>query len=230
MSEIIVLDISFQFGEATDVIHPVVLKDERSMVLVDCAYTGFLPALEQAMTEKNLRCEDLTHVFVTHQDHDHVGALAALKQAYKHVQIVASKTESPYISGQKKSLRLQQAEAMQPRLPPERQAFGLAFCNILKNVRPVNVDAEVDDGDELDWCGGCTVVATPGHTPGHVSLFVGRHETMLAGDAAVLENGRLVLANPRFTLDHEQAERSLAKLQNYGAKTILCYHGGAYDF
>lgn len=228
MDKIIVLDIKFKFGEVEDVIHPVVLKDDVNMVLIDCGYTSFLPAVEQAMKKNNLFCKDLTHILITHQDHDHMGTLYELKQKYPQIQVVASKKESPYISGQLKSLRLEQAEAMQPNLPEEQKSFGLAFCNILKNVRTVEVDLEVQDGDVFNWCGGCTIIGTPGHTPGHISIYVNQKKIMITGDAAALENGELVIANSQFTLDIKEAEASLHKIMTYGAKEIICYHGGIF--
>lgn len=226
MNELIILDLKFQFRDVEDWIHPVILRDDHTMVLVDCAYTGFLPQLEQAMKEQNLSCTQLTHVFITHQDHDHMGALAELKQKYSQVQVVASVLESPYISGKKKFLRLEQAEAMQPYLPPEQQAFGLAFCDILKGVSPVAVDIQVRGGDVFSWCGGCTVLDTPGHTPGHVSLLMNGRKTVIAGDAAVIEHGVLTVANPQFAWDLAAAERSLQTVKNCGAKSVICYHGG----
>ena len=226
MNQIVVLDIKFKFGEVADVIHPVVLIDDKNMILIDCAYTGFLPMIEQAMAEKDLLCSNVTHVLITHQDHDHMGALSELKQKYPNVQVIASKKESPYISGQLKSLRLEQAEAMQPNLPEEQKAFGEAFCNILKNVQPAKVDVEVQDGEFFDWCGGCTIIGTPGHTPGHISVFVNQEKVMITGDAAALEKGELVIANPQYTLDRNEAEASLRKIVTYGAKEIVCYHGG----
>lgn len=229
MCDIILLDIEFQFAGRQDVIHPVVLKDNESMVLIDCGYTGFLPELERAMEKKGLQCADLTHAVITHQDHDHMGALAALKQKYPGIMVAASEEEAPYVSGQRKSLRLEQAEAMQPHLPEDQKQFGLVFTNILRNVQPAEVDMLVRDGDLLPWCGGCTVIGTPGHTPGHISLFVNRKEILIAGDAAALENGELVIANPQFTLNIEEANRSLEKLKAYGTKQIICYHGGIYN-
>ena len=228
MEKIIVLDLKFKFGQIEDVIHPVLLKDDRNMVLVDCGYTGFLPVIEQAMEEENLSCSELTHVLITHQDHDHMGALSELKQKYPKIQVVASKKESPYISGKFKSLRLEQAEAMQSNLPEEQKPFGLAFCNILKNVRSVEVDLEVRDGDVLDWCGGCTIIGTPGHTPGHISVYINKKKVLITGDAAALENEELVIANPQFTLDIKEAEESLRKIIHYGAKEMICYHGGIF--
>ncbi len=226
MNEIIMLDIRFKFGEVEDVIHPVILIDDKNMVLIDCGYTGFLPAVERAMAEKNLLCSNVTHVLMTHHDHDHMGALSELIKKYPRIQVVASKKETPYISGRLKSLRLKQAEAKQPNLPEEQKAFGLAFCNVLKNVQPAKVDVEVQDGDVLDWCGGCIIIGTPGHTPGHISVFAKQKKVMIAGDAAALEKGELVIANPQYTLDRNEAEASLRKIVAYGAKEMICYHGG----
>jgi len=124
MDKIIVLDIKFKFGEVEDTIHPVVLIDDKNMILVDCGYTGFLPAIKQAMEENNLNCADLTHVLITHQDHDHMGALSELKREYPYIQVIACKKESSYISGKLKSLRLEQAEAMQPNLPEEQKKLS----------------------------------------------------------------------------------------------------------
>ena len=228
MDKIIVLNVKNNFGKAGDTLHPVVLKDHESMVLIDCGYTGFLAAIEQAMEENNFSCSDLTHVLITHQDHDHMGALSELKQKYPWIKVVAGKKESPYISGRLKSLRLEQAEAMQQDLPEEQKQFGLDFCNILRNVRPVDVDLEVQDGDVFSWCGGCTIVATPGHTPGHISVYVNQKRVMITGDGAALENGTLVVANPQYALDIKNAEASLEKIVKYGAKEIICYHGGVF--
>lgn len=228
MCEIIVLDIRVSLGETEETIHPVVLQDANSLVLVDCGYPGSLPKIEQAMEEKGLSCNRLTHVLITHHDHDHVGALSALNRKYPQIQLAAGAKEAPYLDGTSKSLRLAQAEAMQPQLPPEQQDFGLAFCALLRGIAPVPVDLRLREGDLLPWCGGCTVLETPGHTPGHISLYVPQKKTLITGDAAVLENGSLVVANPQFALDLREAEASLEKIMALGAERIICYHGGAW--
>ncbi|WP_283610703.1 MBL fold metallo-hydrolase [Faecalispora anaeroviscerum] len=228
MNQFTILNISAQFGELCSVIHPVVLQDDAHLVLVDCGYVGFLPQMEQALAENGFSAGDLTHILITHQDHDHMGALAEFKSKYPSIQVVAGREEAPYISGAKKSLRLAQAEAMQEQLPPEQQEFGRAFCALLKSVQPAPVELEVNDGDVLDWCGGCTVLATPGHTPGHISLYVRELHTLITGDAVALEDGAPVIANPQFTLDLVQAQESMQKVLGYGAKELVCYHGGRW--
>jgi glyoxylase-like metal-dependent hydrolase (beta-lactamase superfamily II) len=228
MKDITVLNIKFNFGDTEDVIHPVILKDNDEMILVDCGFTGFMPIIEAAIKAEGLDCSLLTKILITHHDHDHMGALADFKVKYPHIQIVASDIEAPYISGEKKSLRLEQAEAFQSTLSGEQKKFGEAFCNILKSVKPAKVDMIVHEGEVLNWCGGCEVISTPGHTPGHISLYLKDKETIITGDAAALEGNQLVIANPQFTLDLEKAEKDISKLLSYDASTYICYHGGIF--
>jgi glyoxylase-like metal-dependent hydrolase (beta-lactamase superfamily II) len=228
MKQVLVLNIDYRFDDGIDVIHPVVLIDEHDMVLVDCGFEGFPFHIENAFRAAGLDCGHLTKVLITHQDNDHMGSAAELKRKYPNIEIVASAVEAPYISGKEKHLRLKQAEELQDTLPEEQQAFGLEFCERLKKLEPVEVDLTVNDGDEFPWCGGCKVIATPGHTPGHISLFLKHERTVVTGDAAVLSKGRLIIANPQFALDQEEAERSLLKLLNCRADTYVCYHGGIY--
>ncbi len=228
MNKIMMLSIEFNFGEVRDVIHPVILYDKENIILVDCGYSGFLPKIEEALMEHNISCKDLTHVIITHQDHDHMGALYDLKINYPHIKVVSSIEEAPYISGDLKSLRLEQAERLQEYLPEEQKEFGIKFCNILKSVKPVPVDIKVKDGDFFDWCGGCLILGTPGHTNGHISLYLQQYNVLIAGDAATIENDDLVIANPQFTLDLDKAEESLSKIKTYGAEEIICYHGGYF--
>ena len=226
MQPITILTLIPEWTDESGAIHPVLLQDEQHFVLVDCGYTGFLPQLERALGEHGLTINDLTHVFLTHHDHDHVGTLAALKRSNPRIQVVAGKSEVDYISGRKPALRLTQARAMQAALPPEQAAAGQAFIEMIERVEPATVDLAVEGGDLLPWCGGCEVLATPGHTLGHVSLYVKSCDTLLAGDAAVLSSGVLVLANPEFAEDIEKAQQSLNQIYEHHARTVVCYHGG----
>lgn len=77
-----------------------------------------------------------------------------------------------------------------------------------------------------DWGGGCEILATPGHTPGHISIRSVRNDYLITGDAAVLDGGELVIANPQFCLDREKADSSLSKIRKYSSKEYICYHCG----
>ena len=134
------LNLRYSWNGTVQYLHPVVLFGERDIVLVDCGYSGSLKLLERELSSRGLGLEGITKLVLTHQDDDHMGAAAELKEAYPALQILASWEEAPYISGERKNLRLQQAEKMQAYLPEEQKAFGEQFCQRLRAVRTVSVD------------------------------------------------------------------------------------------
>lgn len=131
------------------------------------------------------------------------------QEKYPRIKVVASEIEAPYISGKKKSLRLEQAEKLQSKLNGIQRTDGIHFINILRSVEPVPVDIMVRDGDVLPWVGGVKVIATPGHMPGHISLLLEKFNVVVAGDAMVIEDNRLEVANPVYTLDAVTAKNHL---------------------
>lgn len=220
--------LSLPFGEGG--IHPFVFLDEDSMLLADCGYPGAFPALQAAFSAAGLMMDRLTHLFLTHHDHDHMGTAAECKRRFPHIQIVTHTLEAPYVDGTEEPLRLKQAKALQQTLPKDQQANGLAFMDYLRTVEPVTPDALVKDGDILPVCGGIQVLHTPGHTAGHSALLSSTLGVIAAGDAAVIENGALITANPEFAESLPQAEASLALLLHTYAciPMIACCHGGLW--
>lgn len=80
----------------------------------------------------------------------------------------------------------------------------------------------VNDGDVIR---GLRVVTTPGHTPGHLSLFEETHRILFAGDVVGNMNGHLVLAPQQFTADAQQALLSLHKLATLVFDRLIFSHG-----
>ena len=228
MQRIIEITLQMPDGRKKVPIHPIVLQDDEYLTLVDCGFIGSLRLLEIELGKHGISIEQLTALVLTHHDHDHMGAAAALKRANPRIQIYSSLEESVYISAREKPLRLVQAEELQAQLPPQQQAFGRMFCDMLRRVEPVTVDAHLTDSQETGWCGGCQVLLSAGHTPGHLSLYCKELDAVIVGDAFALEQNTPVLANPQFTLDVEMAKRSMEKLLSLKARTYYCYHGGIY--
>ncbi|MNR40714.1 hypothetical protein D3C85_1590310 [compost metagenome] len=52
---------------------------------------------------------------------------------------------------------------------------------------------------------------------------------MICADAVVIEHGSLEIANPQFTLDLDEAVRSVQKLLTYEIEQLICYHGGLFQ-
>jgi glyoxylase-like metal-dependent hydrolase (beta-lactamase superfamily II) len=220
-----VLTINCHVGDRVEVLNPVMLVDENQMVLVDCGYPGSLPLLQEAAKKQHLLFEKITALVITHHDIDHMGAAFELVHAYPHIKVYASAAEAPYINGKKKSLRLQQAEELYPLLPDAYKPAALAFQNALMAMKPVRVDLMLDEKDQ-PFGNDLQVVFTPGHTPGHISLYLQNEKLLIASDALVVENNEFEIANPQFTLDLTGAIASVKKLSALSIHGMVCYHGG----
>lgn len=223
------LPIEFEFNGQKNHINPSLIISKNELTLVDTGYPNFLPFIENQILKNGYDMKNLKNIIITHYDIDHIGSLYDFKEKYPHINMIASEVESKYISGEMKSERLVQAEEMLENMPIQEIEFGKWFIQQLKNLKHVSIDEKVHDGD---WIldNECRVVATPGHTSGHISLYFPRLKTVIAGDAAVIENHELIIANPHFCLNVEKAEQSLRKIKDLQAENYYCYHGGTFTF
>lgn len=229
MNKLYVLEIDFELNGAIDSIYPVILQDENEMILIDCGYPNFLQLIEEFASKNTIDLAKLTKLIITHHDFDHMGSAADFKSKYPNIKILASSKDAKYINGKEKSLRLQQAESIYNDLTDDQKEAALSFQKLLESVDNVDVDITLNDGDIFDWCGGMEIVETPGHMPGHISIYLRESKTLIAGDALVILNGKLAVANPQYTLDISEAIKSINKLLNYDIQKIICYHGGVYQ-
>ncbi|HEY6742130.1 MAG TPA: MBL fold metallo-hydrolase [Lapillicoccus sp.] len=85
---------------------------------------------------------------------------------------------------------------------------------------PRTIVAAADGSDIF----GMQVVATPGHTDGHISVFDRGTRVLVAGDA-LGNTGGLTGSNPQFTADPAQAAQSVKTLAALDVGTILFGHG-----
>ncbi|KOY67360.1 MBL fold metallo-hydrolase [Clostridium sporogenes] len=224
MNKLTVLEVGFDFNGDRNVIFPVILSDEKENILIDCGYPNFLPLIKTTAKANGIDISKLTKIIITHHDFDHMGALAEFKREYPHIKILASIDDEKYISGKEKSLRLQQAESIYDKLPEEEKKSAKEFQDFIGTIENVPVDVCLRDKDSFSFCGGVEIIATPGH----ISIYIKDSKTLIAGDALVVEDGKLTIANPQYTLDIISAKNSIKKLLNYEIDKMVCYHGGVY--
>jgi glyoxylase-like metal-dependent hydrolase (beta-lactamase superfamily II) len=228
MNKLDVLKVEFEFNRIIDAIYPVILRDDNDMILIDCGYPNFLTLIEESAIKNGIDLSKLTKLIITHHDFDHMGSAADFKRKYPNVKILSSIIDEKYISGKEKSLRLQQAESVYDKLLEKQKEGAMNFQKMLESIENIEVDMLLKDGDKFDWCGGIEIIETPGHMPGHISIYAKESKTLISGDALVLENDKLAIANPNYTLNIKEAKESVYKLLNYDIDKIVCYHGGIY--
>lgn len=216
------------------VIHPVLIWNNDDVILVDTGLPGQLPQLQAAMEKAGIPFERLNKVIITHHDMDHIGSLKSILSASsRKVEVLAHEAERPYIQGEIPPIRLTQLEATLSTVSGERlQRIKLLYENLKSNYVSCKADVSktVADGEELPYCDGIVVIYTPGHTLGHISLYHKQSKTLIAGDIMNVAD-QLLRPAPQFTIiDKDLALQSLKKLIKYDIKTVICYHGGMYNY
>ena len=195
-----------------------VLDEDNGNTLVDAGLPGQAEAIDASLAEAGIGLRDLRRIIFTHQDLDHIGSGAALVRQ-SGAKAIAHLADAPYMDGSLRPLKV--TPEMLERKPQMRE--------VLDRLEPVRVDEHLEDGERLDLAGGIRVIFTPGHTPGHLSLYLERPKVLVAGDALTAEEGRLNGPNPQLTLDVGEAARSVRRLAELDVETIVCYHGGVVD-
>ncbi|MFC4808547.1 MBL fold metallo-hydrolase [Paenibacillus sp. GCM10023250] len=184
------------------------------------------------MAEAGRPLESLTDILLTHQDIDHIGGLPALRDSLPARPVTwASAIERPYVQGERLLLKITPAAveaavaALPPEMPDDKRA---AFRHALLHPPHGPVDRLIGYGEANAPLEDVDVLDTPGHTPGHVSLYHRPSRTLIAGDALMLEDGRLRLPDAPLNIHHEQARRSLQQLAGLDIAGVVCYHGGYF--
>ena len=192
-----------------------ILDDDNGNTLVDAGLPGQTEAISAALLDAGIEVRDLRRIIFTHQDLDHIGSGAALVRQ-SGARVLAHHADAPYVEGELRPIKV--TPEMLERRPQMRE--------VLERLEPVGVDEHLDDGERLDLAGGIRVIFTPGHTPGHLSLYLERPKVLVAGDALTAEEGHLNGPNPSMTLDMRAAMQSIRRLADLQIYTIVCYHGG----
>jgi glyoxylase-like metal-dependent hydrolase (beta-lactamase superfamily II) len=192
-----------------------IVDEDNGNTLVDAGLPDQTEAIGAALLEAGVGVRDLRRIIFTHQDLDHVGSGAALVRQ-SGARVLAHSADAPYIEGRLRPLK--PSPEMLEQRPQMRK--------VLERLEPVGVDEQVENGARLDLAGGTRVIPTPGHTPGHISLYLEESKILIAGDALTAEGGHLNGPNPSATLDMRTAIQSTQRLADLDIATIICYHGG----
>ena len=190
-------------------INVLLLENDDGWTLVDTGVGSSLGRIRGAVKALGFGPEDLRHVFVTHHHSDHVGGLPGMLEWAPHAEVGTPEKEAEIVSGTR---------------PPDPSSSPLwRFIRRNQRLPTAPVAKALREGDLVS---GFRVVATPGHTRGHVSLLRDADGLLFAADAfgCLPRRVRVGVVKP-FCTDPPLAKRSAEKLLGEEFATVMFAHG-----
>jgi glyoxylase-like metal-dependent hydrolase (beta-lactamase superfamily II) len=138
-----------------------VVRDGDGLTVVDTGMPGSAKAILAAADEAG---GQITRIALTHAHGDHVGSLAALHKELPDAEVLITARDARFLRGDM---------SHDPGEPNAK--FRGSYPKV--DVEPTRT---IEPGDRV---GSLEVVASPGHTPGHVAFLDTRDRTLVAGDA-----------------------------------------------
>lgn len=193
------------------------LEGEGQLVLIDTGTAGNAEKILKAIDDAGLDSKRLKHIIITHLHTDHTGSLSDLK-SLTGAAVYAHKDEASAI---------EEGIVLRPFTPsPKFPANILVPLLTGKTEEKLKKGCKVDiklQGDELlNIGGGIQIVATPGHTKGHICCILPQEKTLIAGDAG---SGGRKPGYPLLFEDMETGIKSLKSLGELDLNTAYFSHG-----
>jgi glyoxylase-like metal-dependent hydrolase (beta-lactamase superfamily II) len=193
----------------SNLISVLLLEDDDGWTLVDTGTKNSAGRIRDALGALGSGPEDLKRIFLTHQHDDHTGGLQGLLEWAPQAEVGASPHEAEVISGRR-----------------EKDPFGNPILRrVTRNVKlpTAPVGKVLSEGDLVS---GFRIIATPGHTLGHVSLLRDEDGLLFTADAFGCMPRKLrVGVRKAVCADPKEALRSAKTLLAEEFGSVLLAHG-----
>jgi glyoxylase-like metal-dependent hydrolase (beta-lactamase superfamily II) len=202
---------------------------DGSWVLIDTGLPGMTHLIKNAAEARFGKNSRPAAIIMTHAHSDHAGSVEALANEWQ-VPVFAHMLEHPYLNGT-------------AAYPPPDKSVGGGLMPVLSGLfprGPFNVGFYLKPlpADSVPFMPGWRWVHTPGHSPGHISLWREADRLLIVGDAFITTNQESVYAamvqKPElhgppmyYTQDWVASEASVKTLESLRPETVVTGHGRA---
>jgi glyoxylase-like metal-dependent hydrolase (beta-lactamase superfamily II) len=205
------------------------LVDGVTVTVIDAGPPGAEDAICEYLRQIGCSLPQVRRIILTHHHVDHTGGLAGLVKL-TGAEVWAHKDDAGFIEGSAARPVLEMsAERIRAIMPGATAEDIAAFRGRMKEFMralPAKVDLRLCGGEELSVLGGCQIVHTPGHTPGHICVYVPAQSLLIAGDLLRYEQGQIGGPIPEFTANPEAAAESVRRVAGLTIEAMYGYHGG----
>lgn len=202
--------------------------DSKEFVLVDAGMPYSAQEIINAIEERFGANSRPKAIILTHGHFDHVGAIIDLVKQWK-VPVYAHELELPFLTG----------KSSYPDPDSTVEGGLVSKMSAIFPTDPINLGNSVEqlpnDGS-IPFLPGFRWIHTPGHSPGHVSLFRDEDKALIVGDAfvtvkqeylyKVLTQELEISGPPRYlTTDWKAAYESVKILEALKPSIAITGHG-----
>lgn len=195
------------------------IRDGDGVVMVDANVAGLGEAMIDALSRR-LEIPSgslpLRQVLLTHAHADHYGSaheLASLTGA----ELLGPSEEADIFAGRR--------PRGEPQLSEWERPMFERVMPLVESPPPVALDKELRPGDSLDWEIGAELIASPGHTSGHLAVWIPSHRTLIAGDALATRGDERPIVGV-FNVDPGAARQTATSLLDELQPLRLCVAHG----
>jgi glyoxylase-like metal-dependent hydrolase (beta-lactamase superfamily II) len=216
------------FCYTNQIVNLALVGNQNEFVLVDAGMPKSADEISEMIAEHFGEQARPSAIILTHGHFDHVGSLVELLEKWR-VPVYAHELEIPYLTGKKDyppgdpSVDAGMVAKLSPMFPNHGIDIG-------EQVKVFPQDGSIPHMQGWKW------IHTPGHTPGHVSLFREEDRALIVGDAfvtvkqeslyKVLTQTQEISGPPRYyTTDWEAAYESVQSLEALKPEVAVTGHG-----
>ena len=201
----------------------IAIRDKNGITCIDIGGGGE-DNIEQTLTlfkADNLNVDEIHTIIVSHTHADHMGAIAWFLSKKESIKVITHEQDARYLRDSTKLNHIFESD-ISNRYFPENKFDVIAFYNAFCPISEAVEDQTIVEGEILN-CGDYRfeVIHTPGHHPGHISLYESQTKSLFVGDMAGLEV-------PFYNVRSGGVDGIIAtinKYQNLDVEVIIPSHG-----